>query len=99
MSMPAPEAHLSLIRFSSSPQAHPNALCIVHNHTWGLITRKFLEQQHAIVAIPLKVPCLTREIIIWRETVLQGIFKSVDLSSDAPPPTITAPEPSYEPGT
>jgi hypothetical protein len=44
------------------------------------------------------VPCLTREIIIWRETVLQGISKSVDLSSDVPPPT-TAPEPSYEPGT
>ena len=80
--MSATTAHLSLMRFASSLQGYPSYE-IVQNFAWGLITSKSAKKTQAHLAVPLRPPRLTQNILAWRETVLLGgIFNSIDLTSN-----------------
>jgi hypothetical protein len=90
-SMPANQVHLALIRFASCLQHRLEAFDLVNNFAWGLITHKSKKAQSAVLAVDLKVPRLNAPLTAFRDSLLDGIFSSIDLSgSQEPPDTTTA---------
>ena len=82
---PACDIHFALIQLLTGLEEFPTACNLVKTSAWGLITRTASKHQPAIVAIPIKVPRVSQEFLVWRSVSLPGLFQSVDLLDDDDP--------------